>query len=77
METNLKGWGMKWVCIASLAFMLAGCAWLEKQNVDICVVYRGKHVCVGRLDGKWVISANDGTPLSLDERNEIISKLGQ
>lgn len=66
------------VCIAALVLMmLGGCSWLEKQNVDICVVYRGKHVCVGRTDGRWVVSANDGTPLTLEERDEIISKLGQ
>jgi len=52
---------------------LTGCEWLQKQNIDICVDYKGRHVCVGRKDGAWTFSAD----LSKEEQNEIIAGLGQ
>ena len=67
---------MKWICIAALALGIGGntgCSWLEKQNVDICVDYKGKHVCVGRKDGTWIFSAD----LKKEEQEEIVAGLGQ
>jgi len=64
---------MRWLCIGSLVFILCGCSWFEKQNIDICVDYKGRHVCVGRKDGVWVFSAD----LNKSEQDEIIASLGQ
>lgn len=61
------------ICLALLALGMGGCSWLEKQNIDVCVDYKGKHVCVGRKDGTWIFSAD----LKRDEQDEIIAGLGQ
>lgn len=61
------------VVVLALAGGGTGCSWLEKQNVDICVDYKGKHICVGRQDGKWIFS----TKLEKQEEDEIIAGLGQ
>ena len=61
------------VCVAFLALAIGGCGWLEKQNIDVCVDYKGRHVCVGRKDGVWVFSAD----LNKKEQEEIIAGLGQ
>ena len=61
------------ICVAFLALAMGGCGWLEKQNIDICVDYKGEHVCVGRKDGAWTFSAE----LSQQEKDEIIAGLGQ
>ena len=61
------------VCVAFLALGLGGCSWFERQNIDICVDYKGRHVCVGRKDGVWVFSAD----LNKQEQDEIIAGLGQ
>lgn len=60
-------------CIASLALMLCGCEWLQRQNIDFCVDYKGQHICVGRKDGKWVFSAD----LDAAAQEEIIRSIGQ
>ena len=59
------------VCIALLAFGIGGCGWLAKQTIDVCVDYKGRHVCVGRKDGTWTFSG-DLTP---EEQDEILSGL--
>lgn len=65
---------MRRVCVAAfLVLSLAGCSWLEKQNIDVCVDYKGRHVCVGRKDGKWLFSAD----VTADEQADIIARLGQ
>ena len=60
------------ICIALLALGIGGCAWLEKQNIDICVDYKGRHVCIGRKDGVWTFSVD----LDQEEKDEIIAGLG-
>ena len=60
------------LCFAFLALSIGGCSWLAQQNIDICVDYKGRHVCVGRKDGAWTFSAD----LSPEEQEEIISGLG-
>lgn len=64
---------------AFLALPLTGCAffkavgaWAEAQNIDVCMEYKGNHVCVGRKDGAWTFSAD----LSPEEQREIIIRLG-
>ena len=56
-----------------LSLPTVGCSWLEKQNVDVCVDYKGRHVCVSRKDGKWTFSAD----LNKEEQAEIIESLGK
>lgn len=65
---------MRYVLAVVLALGMGGCAWLEKQNIDICVDYKGRHVCVGRKDGAWVFSADAN--LKPEEKDEIIAGLG-
>ena len=55
--------------------LLSSCTWLEKQNLDLCVDYHGRHICVGRKDGAWTVAANDGNGLTDQERSEIIKSL--
>lgn len=61
------------ICVAFLALAMGGCSWLQSQNIDICVDYKGRHVCVGRKDGQWTFSAD----LNKQEQDEIIAGLGQ
>lgn len=63
---------MRYVLAAILALGMGGCSWLAKQNIDICVDYKGKHICVGRKDGAWTFS----TELKQEEKDEIIAGLG-
>lgn len=57
-----------------LALSLAGCSWLERQEFDVCVDVHGKHVCVGRHNGKWALTA--ASPLTPDEEAEALEKAG-
>lgn len=66
---------MKRLCMVIALLALSGCSWLAKQNIDVCVDYKGRHVCVGRKDGAWVFSADAN--LKDNEKDEIIAGLGQ
>ncbi len=58
-----------------LVLGLSGCGFLESVAVDVCVDYKGQHVCVGRANGLWTFTA-DLKPLSTLEEDEIILSLG-
>lgn len=55
-----------------VAFLPVSCSWLEAQDIDVCVEYKGKHVCVGRKGGQWTFSAG----LAPEEQTDIIKSLG-
>ena len=47
---------------------LGGCSWLEKQNAEFCVVYKGRQICATRKDGVWSFSAD----LTKEEQEAIV-----
>ena len=57
--------------VAVLALGMGGCSWLEKQNAEVCVVYKGRQICAKRVDGVWSFSAD----LSKDEQDQIINDI--
>lgn len=63
---------MKALLAVLLALSMAGCAWLGSQDFDICTEYKGHHVCVGRLNGRWTFSAvkESGEPVPLSPADE-------
>jgi len=65
---------MRFAFIA-LLMLVCGCEVLQEIAVDVCVDYKGQHVCVGRTNGNWTFTA-DLRPLTISEENEIILSLG-
>lgn len=72
-EYLIGGAALALVATALLLLSFCGCTWLASQNVDVCVDYKGRHVCVGRKDGAWTFSVD----LNKNERDDIIASLGQ
>lgn len=66
----------------ALCAALSGCkffeavgAWAAKQDVQVCVEYKGRHFCAGRQDGQWTFSANDGNPVTPDDEAGLLDLL--
>lgn len=60
------------LAVCTLAFLLAGCSWIERQNIDVCLDWKGRHVCVGRKDGVWTVSG----AVDKKDEDEVIASLG-
>ena len=59
------------ICVMLVCLAFTGCSWLEKQNAEVCVVYKGRQICAKRIDGVWSFSAE----LSKEEKDQIIKDL--
>lgn len=61
------------VALIAPLMLVTGCEWLQKQDVQVCVEYKGRHVCVGRHDGVWTFETFSGDPLSDDDKNDLVN----
>lgn len=66
---KIKFWGIVFALLS-----LSGCSWLAKQDFDLCVDYKGKHVCVSRTGGIWKFGNGIVTK---EEEDDIKKSLGE